>query len=113
MEFHAYHGCLEHETQLGNTFYVTVALTLNTELAGCTDKLEDTLNYQEVYDIVKTEMEKPSKLIEHVARRITESLLNSLQQIEAINLKLKKMNPPLGAKVASVCIEIEKNRINK
>lgn len=110
MEFYAYHGCMEHEKQLGNTFFVTTALTLDTETAGKTDKLEDTLNYQHVYDIVKMEMNIPSKLIEHIARRIVDSLLNKLPQIEAVYIKLTKLNPPLGAKVASVCIEIEKKR---
>lgn len=111
MEFHAYHGCLEHEKQLGNTFYVTATLILDTELAGTTDRLEDTLNYQHVYDIVKAEMAIPSNLIEHIARRIVDALLQNLPQIESITLKLTKLNPPLGAKVASVCIEIEKSRL--
>jgi dihydroneopterin aldolase len=44
MEFHAYHGCLDHEKQLGNTFLVTASMELDTTLAGLTDQLSDTLN---------------------------------------------------------------------
>lgn len=113
MEFHAYHGCMEHEKTLGNTFYVNLSMELNTLQAESTDELTHTLNYQEVYDVVKHEMNIPSKLIEHVSRRIADALFSQFNQIDKLNLKLTKMNPPLGAKVESVCIEIEKTRLKE
>lgn len=109
MEFHAYHGCLEHEKTLGNTFIVSLTMDLNTTFAGKSDELSDTLNYQLVYDVVKQEMEIPSKLIEHVGQRIVEKVCSSFTQITTLKLKLSKLNPPLGGKVDAVSIEIEKN----
>jgi len=53
MEFHAYHGCLEHEQQFGNTFLVTLDMEFDTNLAEQSDQLNDTLNYKLVYDEVK------------------------------------------------------------
>lgn len=110
MEFHAYHGCLEHEKQLGNTFQVTLAMELDTTLAGQTDELDDTLNYQAVYDVVKAEMAIPSKLIEHVGQRILDSVFNQFPQIQQLDVKLSKHNPPLGAKVQAVSIFLNKIR---
>lgn len=110
MEFYAYHGCLEHEKQLGNIFQVTLAMELDTTLAGQTDKLDDTLNYQAVYDVVKAEMEMPSKLIEHVGQRILDSVFSQFPQIQQLSVKLSKFNPPLGAKVQAVSIQLEKSR---
>lgn len=110
MTFHAYHGCLEHEKLLGNTFLVTLALELDTESAGLSDELTDTLNYQLVYDLVKTEMQIPSKLIEHVGHRIAEKVFCSFTQVSALKLKVSKLNPPLGAKVEAVSFEIEKSK---
>lgn len=106
MEFHAYHGCLEHEQTLGNTFIVNVSIELDTKLAGETDKLEHTLNYQLVYNVVKAEMEIPSKLIEHVAQRIVDNIMLSFPQIQALDVRLSKLNPPLGGKVERVSIEL-------
>ncbi len=106
MKFHAYHGCLDFEKRDGNTFLVSVEMKLDTYLAGITDNLEDTLNYQEVYDVVKREMEIPSNLIEHVARRILDALVKSFPQIETLKLKLTKLNPPLGGDVEGVSIEL-------
>ena len=110
MEFHAFHGCLEHEQTLGNTFLVSVGMELDTSLAGKTDELEQTLNYQLVYDVLKREMEIRSKLIEHIGQRILDSILNSFPQISEVNVKLSKLNPPLGGKVDRVTIELQKKR---
>ncbi|MBP1637673.1 MAG: dihydroneopterin aldolase [Bacteroidetes bacterium] len=108
MEFQAYHGCLEMEKKLGNTFLVTLTMELDTSIAEMNDKLCDTLNYQEVYDVVKDEMEKPSELIEHVARRIFDAIKQRFSQIQALKIELSKLNPPLGGKVERVKIRIDK-----
>lgn len=110
MEFHAFHGCLDHEKQLGNTFIVTVNMDLSTDKAGKSDELRDTLNYQLVYDVVKEQMEIPSKLIEHVGQRILDSIFKNFPIIKKLKVKLSKLNPPLGAKVQSVSIELKKTR---
>jgi len=106
MEFHAFHGCMEHEQLLGNTFIVSLSMDLDTQLAGQTDELESTLNYQLVYDVVKAQIEIPSKLIEHVVQRILDGILNKFPQIQRLDVKLSKLNPPLGGKVERVSIEI-------
>ncbi len=106
MKFHAYHGCFDFEKRDGNTFLVSVEMEIDTYLAGITDKLEDTLNYQEVYDVVKQEMDIPSNLIEHVAKRILNTLVKQFTQIKSLKVKLSKLNPPLGGEVESVSVEI-------
>ncbi len=110
MEFHAYHGCLEHEQTQGNTFLVSLGMELNTDEAEITDNLDHTLNYQIVYNLVKNEMEIPSKLIEHVSNRIIERVFDSFKQIKKIEIELSKLNPPLGAKVEKVTIEQSRTR---
>lgn len=110
MSFHAYHGCLEHEKTLGNTFIITLTMELDTNNAKLTDELNDTLNYQLVYDVISAEMNIPSKLIEHISHRIADKLMFEFSQISQLTLKLSKLNPPLGGKVDAVSIEIEKVR---
>jgi len=110
MQFHAFHGCLEHEQTLGNTFIVSVAMTLDTSLAGKTDDLAHTLNYQLVYDEVKAQMDVPSKLIEHVGQRILDGLFQQFPVIQVLEVSLSKLSPPLGGKVESVSIELIKKR---
>ncbi len=110
IEFHAYHGCLEHEQELGNTFLVTVNIDVDTSLAQISDNLNDTLNYKQVYDVVKEQMQKPSKLIEHAGNRIIEAIFKEFITVNKVKVKLSKLNPPMGGKVESVSIILEKKR---
>lgn len=106
MAFHAYHGVLEHEKINGNDFLVTVSFALDTRKAGETDLLADTLNYQEVYDVVSAEMGVRSDLIEHVVHRIYGRLTQQFPQITDVHVQLQKCNPPLGGPVEGVVIQL-------
>lgn len=106
MKFHAHHGCLDFEKRDGNTFLVSISMELDTSKAEKSDNLSDTLNYQQVYDVVKREMEIPSELIEHVTRRIKDSVLSEFPQIQLLTVELSKLNPPLGGDVERVKIEM-------
>jgi dihydroneopterin aldolase len=110
MHFHAFHGCLEHEQALGNSFIVSISMDLDTQLAGQTDELQHTLNYQLVYNEVKKQMEIPSKLIEHIGQTILDGIFNAFPKIQSLEVKLSKLNPPLGGKVECVTIELSKVR---
>ena len=94
MVFHSYHGCLPEEKVTGNTFIVDLYIEADTSKAENTDDLNDTVNYSEAYTIVKREMEQPSKLLEHVARRILASLKTGIPEIENAKIKVSKINPP-------------------
>ena len=107
MEFYAYHGCLEHEKKIGGRFLVSVSFELDTDVAAESDDLADTLNYQEVYDVIRCEMEQNSRLIEHLAARILRSLSEGFPQAKELSVKLSKLNPPLGGKTAAVSIEVK------
>jgi len=110
MEFHARHGVLSHEKQFGNTFVVNLELDVNTDLAQLSDRLEDTLNYQQLYDIVADQMEKPSNLLEHAAHTTATRLMNQFPTINYLKIRISKLNPPLGGKVGSVSVEKEVKR---
>ena len=71
-----------------------------------TDDVADTLNYAEVYNIIKEEMSTPSKLIEHVAGRIANRLMDSYSQISSVMLRITKCNPPMGADCDGAGVEI-------
>jgi dihydroneopterin aldolase len=85
---------------------------MDTTLAGKSDQLEHTLSYQLVYDVVKEQMEIPSKLIEHASQRILDNIWVKFPQILALEIRLTKFNPPLGGKVEKVSIQLEKKGRN-
>jgi len=102
MEFFAYHGCFHEEQIIGTRFVVEVELEVDTSRAEVTDSLEDTVNYQTVYGLVRHEMEQKSQLIEHVGRRILDAITASFPEISSLRITISKVNPPLGGKVKQV-----------
>ena len=106
MEFHAYHGCFAEEQVTGNTFFVDIYFETDTSEAENSDNLEATVNYAEIYEIIKAEMDIKSRLLEHVGKRIISSVKKQFPQIESVDLKVSKMNPPIGGKVHNVSVII-------
>lgn len=107
MEFFAYHGCFKEEQIIGTKFIVDLFIETETSLAEETDDLTKTINYQEVYSIVKKEMKIKSKLLENVGRRILSSLKHNFPTAKNITVKISKLNPPLGGKMKNVSLTIE------
>lgn len=106
MEFFSHHGCFEEEQIIGNKFIVDIVMEASTVAAEESDNLFDTVNYQEVYHIVKAQMELNSKLLEHVAARIADKIKKTFPEVAKLTIKVSKMNPPLGGKLERVSVEI-------
>ena len=109
MEFYAFIGCLQHEKTLGNQFTVSVTMYFDGSKAQQSDNLEDTINYQQVFDIVKSEMNHSCDLIENAAFRIINSLKNNILSVYRWEVELSKLNPPLGGKTEKVTVFVETN----
>ena len=95
LTFFAYHGVLPEERQKGNTFIVDLVLSADISRAACTDELADTVNYAEVYEVVKREMAVPSLLLEHVCGRIATALLDTFSTLHCVRVCVTKKNPPI------------------
>ena len=97
---------LPQERVEGNDFIVNVRLAYDFGKAMETDDVADTLSYADVYQLVQQEMQQPSNLLEHVVGRIGKRLLAEFPLIKAIDLKLTKVNPPMGADCDGAGVEI-------
>jgi dihydroneopterin aldolase len=107
MIFHAYHGVLEQERITGNSFRVDLKLFLDLSKAIESDRLEDTLNYADIFKLIKDEMAIPSQLLEHVAGRIVRKIKEKYPHISKINIRLAKMNPPVEGEMQEAAVIIE------
>ncbi len=100
-EFFAYHGFYPEEQHTGNCFIVDIEaeFTPSTDNGLYTDDINDTVNYEELYDIAAKHMQQPQKLIETVAALILEDVKARYGFLDRINISIKKLNPLAGAKV--------------
>ena len=108
MEFFALHGFYPEEQKIGCRYTVSLIINTSLELSGTTDNLNDTINYENVYQIVKHIMDNPVRLIEHVAALIMDAILSHYPQIEHLDIRLYKYNPPLGGQLNRVGIHLAK-----
>ena len=106
LRFHAFHGVMPQERKVGGDFLVSLRMGYDISKVMRTDEVSDTLNYAEVYALVRKEMEQPSALLERVAGRIAEALFASDPKILSIDLWLTKVNPPMGADCQGAGVEL-------
>jgi dihydroneopterin aldolase len=107
LRLYAYHGVMPQEQKVGAHFTLDLRLDTDFSEAMQTDRLEGTVSYADVCDVVKQEMAVPSRLLEHAGSRIIEALHRRFPQVTAIKLRLIKDNPPMGADLAGAGIEID------
>ena len=96
MEFYAFHGHYREEQIVGNKFLVNLSIDSDMAVPAVTDNLKDAINYQRVYKLVKEEMEKKSRLLENIAKRILDTIFANFDGIREVTVKVSKMNPPMG-----------------
>jgi dihydroneopterin aldolase len=104
IKLYAYHGCLKEEALIGGNYTVDISVEADLSKASQSDKLNDTIDYVTVSEIVQKEMAIPSKLIEHVAQRILDTLQKKFPESISIEVKVAKLNPPIPGEVEKVSV---------
>lgn len=112
MVFYGMHGANPEETALGQRFAVNLSFWLDMSAASRTDRLEDTVSYSAIYKLVRAEVEgQPSKLLEHLAGRILDRVLQFDSRITGARVEVGKPSPPLkGSTTAEVSVVLERFR---
>lgn len=109
MEFFAFHGHYEEEKLVGNKFIVNLKLWYNTSKAEKSDKLEDAINYQLAYIIVKKVIsENKVNLLEHLASLILDALFAEFNNLPKAEVYIKKLSPPMGGQIANVGVKVKR-----
>lgn len=110
IKLYGYHGCLDEEGIIGTDYTIDVIINADLSTAATTDKLSHTVDYVTVSQIVKEQVAIRSKLIEHVAQRIIDSLLASIEMIQHVEVHLSKIHPPIPVNVEKVTVVLEGKR---
>lgn len=108
MEFFAYHGCFKEEQLIGTKFIVDLSIEADVDEAAMLDDLHLTINYLSVYKMVKSQMEINSKLLESVSKRILDELYKQFPGVIRAEVKVSKLNPPLGGKLNCVSVTLSR-----
>lgn len=105
------HGVFEHEKRDGQDFLVDLVLWTDFAAAAASDDLADTVDYGALAllarDVVAGE---PCDLIETVASRIADGILDLATDAHAVEVTLHKPQAPIPAEFADVAVVARRSR---
>lgn len=109
MQFYAYHGVNPEEKALGQRFEVDVVLRVDTRLAGLRDDLRQTINYAQVYKVVKRTVEEERfDLIEALAEALAARIGRQFAP-DSVRVCVRKPHVSLkGSVLDYVAVDIER-----
>jgi dihydroneopterin aldolase len=108
MQFYAHHGYYKEENFLGNRYEVDfIAFLPNIGIAGATNNLQATVNYEIVYKAVSEIMGKPTPLLETIALSINQKLAIEFPFATKFECTIRKYNPPIGGLSSFAAITLE------
>lgn len=96
MKVFAYHGVLEEEKKNGQDFYLNAKVYVDMRKAGLTDRLEDTINYDQVCIFLAEVFEENQyDTIEAAAEYTVQEIMVNFPAIQAMELEVRKPHAPL------------------
>ncbi len=113
MMFYSYHGASKAEQETGRRYEVDAELYLNLTPAAHTDRLQDTVNYRRVYDVVASIIqEQKFNLLETIATKIMTEILDSFP-LKRVVVRVRKKIPPIPGNLDHIEIEMDSAQDNE
>ena len=107
-----FHGVYPAEKKIGNTFKVDVRIQLNS-VTKTIDKLEQTIDYVQVYALIQKIMAVPTPLLETIVTNIADQILVAHPMAEAVYVKITKQQLSVPYFEGTTAVDIERTRSNK
>jgi dihydroneopterin aldolase len=93
--FLAYHGLYAEEKKTGNEFEINLSVSYQPS-SGTISGISDTVNYAELFGLLKIEMQKPRQLLETFLMEVAEIIHASFPQIMKIEISITKLYVPIA-----------------
>ncbi|MCX3265341.1 dihydroneopterin aldolase [Pedobacter agri] len=100
----ALHGFYPEEQLTGNHFIVDLETTFLP--IGFDDELAQTVNYEDLNQIILEEMRNTQKLLETVLNNIINKVIALYPFVERVEVSIKKLNPPMPGQVGQSFVQL-------
>ncbi len=94
LKFFAHHGVHEEEKVLGGEFEVNALIEFAAD--GKITKLNETIDYSKIFELIKQRMQQPTALLETVAQDLVYDIYKTNNGITSVDINIKKLNPPIS-----------------
>jgi dihydroneopterin aldolase len=110
LSIYTHHGVTDAEREIGQRLEIDVSFDVPDCDAVLTDRLEDTVDYSEVCDIVALgATERSYRTLERLCHVIGERLMERFP-CESVRVRAAKPEPPLPVAVEEVAVEVVHER---
>ncbi|HEY7150624.1 MAG TPA: dihydroneopterin aldolase [Solirubrobacterales bacterium] len=110
LSIYTHHGVTDAEQEIGQRLEIDVAFDVPDCDAVLTDRLDDTVDYSEVCDIVAlAATERSYRTLERLCHVIGERLMERFA-CESVRVRAAKPEPPLPLAVEEVAVEVVHER---
>ncbi|CAL8967644.1 dihydroneopterin aldolase [Rhodoplanes serenus] len=108
---HAYHGVMEHERTVGQTFLLDLTLTADLGEASRTDRHAATVSYDLVVDCAtRAFAAKRFRLVEAAAAAVADAILADFPRVAEVRVTVHKPHAPIPATFTDVGVSIRRAR---
>ena len=111
LSLHAYHGVMQHEAKVGQTFKLDLVLDIDLAAASRSDKLADTVGYDQVVEVASRAFcSKRYRLVEAAAGAVADAILARFAEVTAVRVTVHKPHAPIAATFGDVGVTIARVR---
>ena len=91
---HGYHGVFEEEKKVMNTFEVNLSVRFD-ERKSDFNRLDDTISYVNLYEIVREKTQAPALLLEKLCQGIIRKIKHQYPIVREVTISIYKMQAPI------------------
>lgn len=111
LALHAYHGVMQHEAKVGQTFTLDLKLKIDLSDASRSDKIANTVSYALIVEAASQAFcAKRYRLVEAAAGAVAEAVLTHFPQVTKVRITVHKPHAPIAATFDDVSVTIERGR---
>jgi dihydroneopterin aldolase len=111
LALHAFHGVMDHEASVGQTFYIDLALDIDLHQASRSDKIADTVGYDQVVEVAaRTFCAQHHRLVEAAAGAVADAVLSAFAAVTSVRVTVHKPHAPIAATFSDVGVTIVRKR---
>ena len=111
LALHAFHGVMEHEAKVGQTFFIDLVLDIDLAQASRSDKIADTVGYDQVVEVAsRTFCAQRYRLVEAAAGAVADAVLATFSAVAAVRVTVHKPHAPIAATFSDVGVTIVRKR---
>jgi dihydroneopterin aldolase len=111
LALHAYHGVMQHEAKVGQTFTLDIELEIDLSEASRSDKIAHTVGYDRVVAVASEAFcGRRYRLVEAAAAAVAEAVLDRFIAVLSVRVTVHKPHAPIAATFADVGVSIVRVR---